>query len=249
MALWYQNGNGFVKISFARLSFNADAYLFCPGPSLNEVDIAMINVPGIYKIAMNTAYPRIRPDMWIGMDKPECYQRDLWWQSFIKIARGGYQDLRCEEFTIQNCPNVYFADVIPYSDDGAIFKNRERDIQFIWKKHTLATTLQILIWMGFAKIHFIGCDFGGSKDYYDERKLEKDRRTYNRQLYQEQVTWLKWLYDMAKIKYIELISCTRDSPINAYMPYISLEDALKNSQQNIPGNTQVVHSLDAEKNK
>ena len=47
------------------------------------------NKLGVYVVGINTTYPKIKPHLWIGMDWPECYDRKLWNEPFMKIARGG----------------------------------------------------------------------------------------------------------------------------------------------------------------
>ena len=87
MGLWYECGDGLVKVSWARSDLQCDAYLICPGPSLKNVDANVFNEAGVMTFGINTAYPWIRPDYWFGMDDPSCYSSRVWWEPFIKVTR------------------------------------------------------------------------------------------------------------------------------------------------------------------
>lgn len=233
MALWYDCGKGFVKAYFARGDIKADGYLCCPGPSLREVDNTKLHIPGAMVFALNSAYPKIRPDVWIGMDFPECYDRRLWWEPFMKITRGSFRYVRCENTPIKDLPNVYFADCAP-NDPQKILTMRQHDTSFVWQNSTLVTALHIMIWMGVKYINLVGCDFGGKADYYDERVLTDSQRDRNRRLYDKQIAFLKTFKDQALSYGIELRSCTPESPINEFTTYHSLDEALEYSMKRAP---------------
>lgn len=248
MALWYECGNGFVHATFARSNLGCDAYLCCPGPSLKKVNDADLHVPGAMVFAMNTAYPHIRPDVWIGMDEPSCYDRRIWWEPFLKIARGSFRDIRCEGYPIKDCPQTFFADlggVKKYSD---ILQRRNHDIMFGWNGNTLFAAIHFMIWMGASTIFLVGCDFGGESDYHDDRKLSEEKRKHNRLLYSQQVLFLKEFSKDALRYNIKFISCTKGSPINRFFEYKSLAEALKfSSSRVVPKAGAVLHSVDANK--
>lgn len=166
----------------------------------------------------------------------------------MKIARGGYQDRTCENFPIKDCPNVFFADCDEPKQPEDLFNLRAHDVNFVWHKNTMAIALHILVWMGAKKIHLLGCDLGGNKDYYDNRVLTNDQRDYNRRLYGHLNDYLKWFQKEGIDRGIDLISCTPNSPINEYCMYYDLKDALRVSKSKVPGNGKIVHVLDANPN-
>ena len=225
MGLFYDCGNGWVKSSFASKSMGLDGFLCCPGPSLTDVTTGR----GRKVFAINTAYPKIKPDIWIGMDKVECYDRGLWGESFMKILRGNYGDMKFQGKAVRHHPNTYFASVA--AQDKSMFQLRQHDDKFVWHKHTLGVALHLMIWMGVKRIYFVGCDLGGALDYYDDRKLTPELRAYNRRLYGQQIEFLRKLTAEAKAHGVEFISCTADSPINEYMPYVHVGDAIRRSEE------------------
>ena len=246
MSLWRDCGKGFVPISLASSRLMSDVYLCCPGPSLANITTEMFNVPGVFSVALNTAYPKIRPAVWIGMDKPACYDPKIWWESFVKICRGSYTEEWCSGSSIRYCPNTYFADVED-TDILDMYARRAHDTKFVWNKNSFITALHILIWMGAKRIHLVGCDFGGTSDYYDDRVLSDTLRESNRKLYSQLVERLRLIYNNRSRNRMEIISCTPNSPINEYMPYIPIDEALAKSQSRVPQPmvTEVLHAVDA----
>jgi len=247
MAIWHETGNGLVKDNFYRDNAGLDAYLCCPGPNLADVkNEDLQDKLGVYVVGINTTYPKIKPHLWVGMDYPECYDRNLWNEPFMKIARGGRSEkMHVNGKLVKYYPNVYWADNKKYDNENQIFNpsNHGANEVFIWKKSTFITTLHILMHMGFKRIHLLGCDMGGSKDYYDDRVLSDEERDKNKRFYKTQTDFVKWFVEQSNTwtdgSKTTLISCTPDSPINKYIEYVPLECALVKSQERAllpPGN-------------
>lgn len=235
-----------MKVSFAQCTLGADAYLCCPGPSFENVNPRDLKVPGVMTFGINTVYPKMHPDVWIGLDTPLCYDPKLWWEPFTKIVRGGYQNQRCGTFPIRACPRVYFADCAPVDDVSSMLDKRNHDVTFVWNGNTFTLALHVMIWMGAKYIFLVGCDFGGDKDYHDDRTLSAEQRKYNKRLYKQQVKFLKVFSEHASRYNIKLTSCTPNSPVNEFLDYCDLNEALQYSQQRVPSSEgSILHATDA----
>ena len=251
MGLSYECGNGWIELkkSWAKKNLGLDVYLCCPGPSLSDVNPDSFRIPGVFTVGINTSYPHIKPNLWIGMDKPGCYDSRIWWEPFNKICRKSFWNEAVGDYSLKNLPNVLFADVSEASSPQEIFTRRAHDTSFVWKKNTLITALHLIMWMGARRIFLVGCDFGGEKDYYDDRKLSDSHREYNKKLYSQQVEYLSWLKREAKKHGVSIHSCSPSSPINKNIPYIPLSEALEQSAANVPNiNSTVEHCLAVEQN-
>ena len=250
MALWYDCGNGLVKTFMAASDLHLDAYLYCPGPSLNDVDGLDVHVAGTISFAMNTAYPKVRPDVWVGSDEPQCYDRRLLYEPFMKIYRGGYQTHKHNGTELRHYPRTFFADCDSVNDPLDMLDRRAHDVTFVWNRNTFMMTLHIMIWMGARDISLVGCNFGGISDYYDDRKLPDELRSYNRRLYANQVDFLRKLVPAALNRGIVIRSCTKDSPINQFMPFTPLKESFERSAKRVPENVApVLHAVDVERCK
>lgn len=241
MPLWTDRGFGFREVQGARADVPSVAFLCCPGPSLAHVT-QDLRGPGRTVYALNTAYAKIHPDAWIGLDRMGCFDPQLWHEAFPKIARKFDDD----NIVMRHHPNVFFADI----DDGAaeeMFIRRDNKSTFVWAKNSFVFALHFLIWSGHKRIHLIGCDMGGGSDYYDERVLTLERRGNNRRLYDDLVATVRRLQPLALRNGIEFVSSTADSPLNAFLPTQSIPDAIKHAEKDVPPHSPGVHVRDTER--
>jgi len=229
MALWYDVGAGFNKISFASRTTDRTAFLCTAGPSLGQINTKYLQGPNRTVFAINNAYPVVRPDVWIGMDDPSCYSRELFSEPFIKILRGGYQQREIESGAISQGFNTYYADCAKPKDRGDLFKLRRHDVKFVWHGNTLMLAMHIIAWMGFDRIYLVGCDLDNSKQaYHGSVKLDvsEEYRLKTQQLYDEIHNWLQWFAAEGQHHGIKTYSCSPGSRINQYLDYRSYLDVI-----------------------
>lgn len=253
MGLLYECGNGLVNTQFARSNFNMDAYIFSSGPSLRNVNMSCFESAPVFKVGINTTYPKIKPDLWVGMDYPQCFNSNLWMEPFPKILRYPYYLHPIKKGSskkVKDFPLVYFAridDKITPQAYREAFSRRSHKVHFIWTNNTLTTTLHILVWMGFKKIHLLGSDFGGDgeNNYFDDSesarpfnhdqsspsgKISKKQHESNQILYAQQVEFLKNFAEIGETRGLEVISCSKVSPANSFLKFVDLEEAIEASK-------------------
>jgi len=233
MGAWKWNGKGWDTASIRRDNLGLDAYLYCPGPSLANVDNSTIHVPGAMAFAINTAYPHIRPDVWMGLDYPECYDRSLWDEPFLKLCRGGRQEMTSAGMPVKLSVNTMFLDTKKPTGDDPYQALLAKSDTFTWHKNTLIWALHIMVYMGAKKIHLVGCDMGGNADYHDGRELTPAQRRCNRRLYGLHTKAIKELSPRLKQIGVDLVSCTPDSPLNEFLPFIDLDKALMRTESRV----------------
>jgi hypothetical protein len=239
--LWYHDGNRWQRAYMARKNLNLDAILCCPGPSLKNVP----DLRGAHRkvFAINTAYPTVKPDIWLGMDKPSCYDSNLLFEGFPKILRGTYSKYTYVDQQLRTYPETYFADIKTPTNEQTIFDLKESSTGFAWHKHTLGVALHFIVWMGAKNIYLVGCDLGGTEDYCHDLKLKPEHRKVNRRLYAQQVVFLEQFATEGKKHGVTLHSSTQDSPINEFLAYTSI-DVLLAKYPSAPSNFR--HVLDQE---
>tara|TARA_B000000557_G_C20812007_1_gene460650 strand:+ start:3084 stop:3896 length:813 start_codon:yes stop_codon:yes gene_type:complete len=258
MSFWVHRGslgwdNG---VSLANSTQLLDLYIFSSGPSLANVDLKMFDQKPVYKFGINTTYPKVKPDIWLGLDRPTCFNKNLWSESFIKILNGRFSEEKIDLVNLKSFPNTYFADFtdMPETDKESIrliFKNTEKDSKLLWQKNTLISSLHLAIMMGFKRIHMLGSDFGGRGDYFDDSKdarpnnyffeddkidrdspsgkISKKQREVNKRLYSEQLSFIKKLIPPCEARGIKIISCSKNSPLNEITKFIEPDEALSQS--------------------
>jgi hypothetical protein len=104
----------------------------------------------------------------------------------------------------------------------------------LWNGNTFQTALHLAFWLGCRRVHLVGCDFGGARDYHDGRTLDDPRRQRNRMLYRQLVDELPLIRLAAEKRGMEIVSCTPDSPANEYLRYVPLEEASERAAASVP---------------
>ena len=223
MAIYECHNDRFVAVDWTARARGLDAYLCAPGPSLAAVDAAALAGPGRVVVGVNTAYPTIRPDVWVGMDGPECYDRALWAEPFAKVIGSRYARVRFGGRELAAHPAVAVAAGRP----GRPYEMLDRlgpDAPLLWNGNTFLLALHLCVLMGARRVVLVGCDFGGAGDYCDGRPLSAAHRRRNRKLYAQLVAELPILALMARRAKIELGSATPGSPANRPLPYRPLAE-------------------------
>jgi len=211
------------------------------GSSLNYINTSKLKGPGKTVVGVNTTYPTVVPDIWVGMDQPECYDSRVFFEAFPKIMRGGYQNHKFLGKKLWEYPNSYFAGIKRTSKREDIFYQSESDASFyIWENNVFVTTMNMMLHMGFKEIYFAGVDFSMENgSYFHGKQLEGKYYDWNKSLYATLYKYLEWLHSTCKMAGITLKSISPNSPINNFMPYISLEEL--NSSIELPTYSEFLH--------
>jgi hypothetical protein len=236
MPIWSHNGLKWQQVNLHKKSNGLSAFLCAGGPSLNHVNPAFLNGPNRLVFGLNNTYPTIKPDYWIGMDDPDCYDVRLFWEPFPKIMRGGsgYSDGLCRGFALRDLNNVMFADVVEHSDNMDVFNMSEKT-KFIWHKNTFSIALQVIMWMGIKNIYLFGVDLNNdSNDYFDGTYLTKEQRDSNSLLYNQLYNFLKKFKSIAEPLGYRIVSCSHGSRVNDLFEYKHYMDVIKYLEIDVP---------------
>ena len=240
----YYDGSTWRYSQFYEKSRKSKGIFVGGGPSLNKIDTSKLCGPGKTVIGVNNTYPQVRPDIWVGMDAPECYNRHVFHEGFPKIMRGGYQHRTVDGVELKDLSNTHFASFrkIAYKEKGEIFRHVGPDTQkFVWQKNVFTTSMNLMIYMGFKEIYLAGVDFHSKNgDYAHGGVLTEDQRDWNTNLYDYLDFYLKWLASTSEMAGIKFYSISPDSPINKHIPYVSIEDV--NASIVLPDLGDLVHS-------
>lgn len=239
------DGDLWSNSSFYNKYHQQTAILVAGGPSLNEIDIDKLRGPGKVVLGLNNSYPKVIPDMWMGMDAPHCYDRHLLWEAFPKFMRAGYWDRFIQGTMIRDISGLHFINVkkppaeIAEKKDGwdYIFDSVDRDAKyFVWYKNTFAVALNLLLHMGFKDICLAGVDFDNSKvDYHSDVKLDDKHRALNSNLYWHLYKYTKHVARSAKEKLgVNIRSISPLSKLNGELDYLSLEELNEEIKMRLP---------------
>lgn len=207
------------------------ALIVCGGPSLARIDCDALQGPGRAVLALNNAAPKVRPDWWLGMDGPDCYERAILNESYPKLVHPGYW----KEF--DGTPNLFTADLVK---NVAFYDGGERDV-FRWDRDTFRVSIQLAIYLGCRNICLIGCDLSTQKqDYVDGSYLSAEQRASNQRLYDANYQFLEW--HIQHRPFVKFISASHGSRINQLMPYMEVRKLLRQIEKAVPRGRKLLHN-------
>lgn len=238
--IWRKQRSGWKTVPLHGAHRGSVAVICCNGPSLAEVDASRLPGAGRVVLALNSAYPKVRPDYWMGMDTMENYDAALLGEPFPKLLRGTYQDHQWNGAPLAAYPGVMFADV---SERAGFLDWTERAI-FHWPKNTLFIGLQFALWLGCRTIYLVGVDLDNAqKDYADGSYLTDEQRAYNAQLYAEQFARLASTVEHTEECGVQWVSGSAGSKINKLMPFVPAEKFLPAIEAQVPRGRAKLHVL------
>ena len=220
--------------------FSGSCFIAGGHPSLLKENLELLKQPGIPVISINNTASKIPTNIWIGMDKPMCYSsRILLDPKIMKFSVVSRRDLLVPTNNIKigtkmkDLQNMYFFGT---NENFNIhnFLNSQRD--FVWWKNTFYDVIQLAYRLGFRRVYLIGCGFKISKEqqYSYKTNLDNHQINYNQRTYNNFVEKMKLLKPHFKQKGFEIISCTPDSALNDFYPFMKFEDAVKEILKDFP---------------
>jgi len=175
----------FDSVSLARFYRGRSAFLILSGPSLNQVDLSLLNRRGIVTMGVNNSWTIHRPSLWTCVDDPGRFIDTGWkdpgilkivptcmWSKRLRIQttdRHGGVTMRDSAFKVHQMPSVLFfrradhfdherfltGDSIPWGNDGKTADS----LGIVGKRSVMLVALRLLHYLGFGTVYLLGCDF------------------------------------------------------------------------------------------
>jgi len=215
MALWKWSGHEWNKCPWHSAHNPLTAVVCGTGESLNE----HVRDDEKFYFVLNHGYQKVRPDVWVGLDKPALWaDNGLLSKPFCKVLRGNMANDIVYGKEARLYPNTYWADIkaLTLSD---IFNQKGIDAVFHWSKNSMTMALQLAVWMGFKRIELVGVNLGGES--FNKLYSKPEDVARQNQLYDEQVKFFQWFHKSAQIEGITVVSATLDSRLNSFMECIA----------------------------
>lgn len=207
------------------------AVIACNGPSLDKIDTSNLQGPGRVVIAINNAAPKVRPDWWVGMDGPDCYDKSIFTNSYPKLVRNTLWN-KYEGF-----PNIVTTDL----REKVAFYDGGKDDCFRWDWDSFRVTIQLALYLGCKDIVLAGVDLSTKElDYAGGNCLTEKQRSGNQRLYDATIKFLKnHILTRPSIKFI---SASPDSQLNEFMPFFPIQDIIQDIESQIPTGRVLMHN-------
>ena len=218
-------------ISYARWLEGREVFLCGSGPSIKTANKEAIETSQKAIMCINAAFQFISPDIWMGMDSPEIFNKKIWEYiekkererrlpglfhpatDCIRICNWFHRNKLVNGFPLKKHNNVRFICASESKNDNPQFIGDF--INFLFEGNTFSTALHVLYWLKPRKVYLVGCDFGGRRA---GPKAPSPNRKVN---FKNSIDSLRFAVKKSPVQYI---SCTPGSPINEFLEYKNIED-------------------------
>jgi hypothetical protein len=226
------------------------AFLIGAGPSLNNMDLSLLNQRGIVTMGINNSPAIFKPNYWICGDTPRRFIEQIWKDPTItKFVPHGRRDvfprvrdkdgnLKSSAFRTYQMPNTYFFNRGEWFDARLFLE----DSDFPWGtnpqtpdaygikgyKSTLILALKMLWYLGAGTVYLLGCDCKmetGKSNYAFEQNRTPEDVKVNTEVFKalnRRLGEAKPYFDRAGFK---VINCTPDSGLKVF-PYLEYSEAV-----------------------
>ena len=205
-------------------------FLLCPGPSLAEADLALLNQWGLMTFGLNTAAVTFRPRLWLGVDYPECFPLAVYQDpGVMKVSRASIAHLTWpREGGRQLCeyPNIWFVHLRRergrLSIDGPLFETPAR-----WYPKAFILAIQLAWWLGFRTIYTVGTDFEISpeRQYAHGNPLSGRYVATNRGVYANTLDVLRRILPDLAARGVKLVNTTQGGRLD-FVERMGFEEAV-----------------------
>lgn len=257
----YANHDGVNASALRGIYQGCDVFLVCGGPSLNSMDLSILNQRGLLVASCNNvAATHVRPHLWFCVDRPDQFHESIWFDpGILKFIKRKHLDSKIVS-NIQgrrvatmkdarDCPSV-----ITYQHcngwNPATFLTQE---PITWgvnrppsegdkgNRHqsVMLIALRLLYDLGFSRVFLLGCDFHMNDEtpyaFAENGKNNKGetRAKSNNVLFRWLNKRLKEVEPHFRAAGYNVINCTPGSKLEAFEA-MTLADAVKSSLSVFP---------------
>ena len=246
----FYRSNG-VPIDLSGIWSGRTAFLIANGPSFKTVDHSLLRRPGILTAGMNNGPRLFRPNIWINVDEPCRFMKDIWddptllkFTPLANLKRPLWDSERSmltdrhagdSPFAFGFHRNLKFSAETFLTEDTINWGNHP---ERAGGRSVLLAALRILHILGFRRVYMLGLDFemSGDNPYgFDETRTEEAVRR-NNESYRALATLLESLKPVFDRDGFEVYNLNRDSKLTVF-PFMSMEEAVNREQLDVSAST------------
>ena len=240
------------SIQLQNLYSGMSCFISGTGPSLNTLDLSLLNAPGIMTMGINNAWSKVPVDIMVCQDPPGRFLGWGWMNPRImklcpfsrrndfirtKNKRGEFVEIG---LTPSDTPNTYlferdlrfnprtFLDHKSLNWGCTNGKGQKCGKSRSFKdQNTLISTFQIAHYFGFQKVFLIGVDFTMSEDqpYAFEQSKNPKACSNNNHSYKRIINQVRAIKPRLENDGMEIFNCNKESRLDCF-EHISYEDAV-----------------------
>lgn len=218
-------------VDFRQL-FSGSCFLVGGGYQLPAVK-DQLDDPRIVTMGMNNSATQFTPNLWVGADSVDHYSASILFNSSImKFMYMCRADGVVNGKKASDLDNIFFMPRSQVLEIDKFFISRPK---MGWWKNVVTMAVELLLYLGFDRIYFVGCGLKIlDKPYGYESDLGPDEIRFNRTTYATVTRHMRYLHKHASEYRFSLVSCTPDSTLNEFLPYIPLDEAIATEASKLP---------------
>lgn len=247
MLLWDKDEKG---ISWMNHYKGSKIFLVCGGPSLNDLDLSLMDTRGVMSMCLNNSWLKVKPDFWMGFDSPGRFHSGGWadpsimkivpWQRRTEpLSHRVGDELVPSGLKPIDAPNCWFlSNKAEFNVDtwftekhvnwGGSIKGLDPEGGF---RVTMVGALRTLYYLGFQEVYLLGCDWEMPMDMDKEayawgENRAKIVREKNNYMY----TWLEGVFRKLQPGFdkanFQIFNCNKHSKLTLF-PFIDYSDAIE----------------------
>jgi len=164
-------------------------FLVLSGPSTRELNMSLLEKPGLLKMCVNNSSRIIRPNLWTCVDPPDRFLYSVWSDPTImkfvpdafrnKSLWDTYEDIPVYDRKVGDCPNVFYyprnTNFVPGSflneatinwgqSSGHSFVDPETGKRIVGTRSCMLVAMRILAMLGVRTVFLVGADFSMSPE-------------------------------------------------------------------------------------
>lgn len=215
--------------------FNQAAFLIGGGPSFLEIDSERLRDSGALTMTLNNAFMSYRSDLWLGVDAPRRFVRDIWSApEVMKFTPSRHRERAIAgrpRIKAESCPNTYFYEQNEWFKREQMFADHDPAIWDNRNGHGCRTSLmdaiRVLYLLGVRRLYLLGVDFHQSETYsYHYAKNTRGRGVArNNRLYRYMSARLARLRPLMEQAGLQVFNCNPKSKLEAF-DYFNLDRCL-----------------------
>jgi len=247
---WVLN-NTAQRVPLEGLLNGSPAFLIASGPSLNDLNLDLLNQRGIVTMGLNNSPAVFRPNFWTFVDSPTNFLEHIWQDpQIIKFAPEGHKGARLScrnedgaiipsSQTVLDSPSVlYYRRNAKYSSSSFLkeetfnWGNSEKEVDefgHAGSRSVFLVALKLLWWLGAGEIYLLGADFKMSVDQTNNYAFPQYRSSgsirNNNRTYKILNDRLSAIRPAMEASGCRVYNCYEDSALKSF-DYLPFEEAV-----------------------
>lgn len=215
------------RVALSGIYSGCSGFLVGGSPHLLDLDLRLMNLQGVWSLAINNAAMVFEPQAFICLDMPACFNYNIFSNPRIMkmVNYSRHDDMVCGK-RLCNYPNTLFIDgQDEHEMTMSEFCRTDGPLPF-WR-NTFFTALAAMYQLGFSKVNLIGCTFDTSDGVYAHGDDPgDDSRQSNQIIYDDTVEKMRVLVPKLEDEGMFVRTCHPNTALDGICPYIPFTKAL-----------------------